>query len=106
MTRRRVLRVGQGPTLLLRHGIGSSATAWAKQMERLGGDFTCLAPDLPGYGESPDATGSGLDAIVAEVADALDGQPAHVLGVSWGGSLALELYRRHPRVRARVSAGG
>ena len=64
MTRLHVLREGQGPTLLLLHGIGSSATAWSKQMERLGGDFTCLAPDLPGYGESPDATRSGLDGIV------------------------------------------
>ena len=96
MTRLHVLREGQGPTLLLLHGIGSSATAWSKQMERLGGDFTCLAPDLPGYGESPDATGSGLDAIVAEVADVLDEQPAHVLGVSFGALTALSLARNRP----------
>jgi 3-oxoadipate enol-lactonase len=96
MTRLHVLREGQGPTLLLLHGIGSSATAWSKQMERLGGDFTCLAPDLPGYGESPDATESGLDAIVTEVADVLDGQPAHVLGVSFGALTALSLARNRP----------
>jgi 3-oxoadipate enol-lactonase len=96
MTRLHVLREGQGPTLLLLHGIGSSATAWSKQMERLGGDFTCLAPDLPGYGESPDATDSGLDAIVTEVADVLDGQPAHVLGVSFGALTALSLARNRP----------
>jgi pimeloyl-ACP methyl ester carboxylesterase len=96
MTRLHVLREGQGPTLLLLHGIGSSATAWSKQMERLGGDFTCLAPDLPGYGESPDATDSGLDAIVAEVAAVLDGQPAHVLGVSFGALTALSLARNRP----------
>ena len=96
MTRLHVLREGQGPTLLLLHGIGSSATAWTKQMERLGGEFTCLAPDLPGYGDSPDATGSGLDAIVAAVADVLDGQPAHVLGVSFGALTALALARNRP----------
>jgi|KBSMisStandDraft_5_1062788.scaffolds.fasta_scaffold15862_8 3-oxoadipate enol-lactonase len=96
MTRLHVLREGQGPTLLLLHGIGSSATAWSKQMERLGGDFTCLAPDLPGYGESPDATRSGLDGIAAEVADVLDEQPAHVLGVSFGALTALELARNRP----------
>lgn len=98
MTRLHVLREGHGPTLLLLHGIGSSATAWSKQMERLGGDFTCLAPDLPGYGESPDATGSGLDAIVAEVADVLNGQPAHVLGVSFGALVALALARTQPNL--------
>ena len=96
MTRLHVLREGHGPRLLLLHGIGSSATAWSKQMERLGGDFTCLAPDLPGYGESADATGPGLAAIVAEVADVLDGQPAHVLGVSFGALTALALARHRP----------
>lgn len=96
MTRLHVLREGHGPTLLLLHGIGSSATAWSKQMERLGGSFTCLAPDLPGYGASPDPTGTGLDAIVAEVADVLDGQPAHVLGVSFGALTALALARDRP----------
>ena len=63
-------------------------------MERLGGDYTCLAPDLPGYGESPDSTRSGLDGIVAEVADVLEGQPAHVIGVSFGALVALALARK------------
>ncbi len=97
-TRLHVLRQGRGPTLLLLHGIGASATAWSKQMERLGSDFTCLAPDLPGYGESPDAPTAGLDAIVAEVAEVLDGQPAHVLGVSFGALTALALARHRPEL--------
>jgi pimeloyl-ACP methyl ester carboxylesterase len=96
MKRLHVLREGRGPRLLLLHGIGSSATAWSKQMERLGGDYTCLAPDLPGYGESPDSTRPGLDGIVAQVADVLDGQPAHVLGVSFSALTALALARIEP----------
>lgn len=98
MTRLNVLREGRGPTLLLLHGIGSSATAWSKQMERLGTDFTCLAPDLPGYGDSPDPEVSGLDAIANDVAEVLDGQPAHVLGVSFGALAALALTRRRPEL--------
>ena len=98
MTRLHVLRAGQGPTLLLLHGIGASATAWSAQMERLGGEFTCLAPDLPGYGDSPDPTGTGLGAIAADVADVLDGQPAHVLGVSFGALTALALARARPEL--------
>ena len=82
MSRLHVLRAGKGPTLLMLHGIGSSATAWSGQMERLSGQFTCVAPDLPGYGDSPDPRGPGLDSIVDDVANVLDGEPAHMLGVS------------------------
>ncbi|MEO7854559.1 MAG: alpha/beta hydrolase [Rubrivivax sp.] len=98
MTRLHVLRQGRGPTLLLLHGIGSSATAWSRQMEGLGIDFTCLAPDLPGYGDSPDPDAPGLDAIAKDVADVLDGQPAHVLGVSFGALTALALARQRPEL--------
>jgi pimeloyl-ACP methyl ester carboxylesterase len=92
MSRLNVLRAGEGPTLLMLHGIGSSSTAWSGQMERLGNRFTCLAPDLPGYGDSPDPRGHGLDPIVDDVASVLDGQPAHVIGVSFG-AIALAAFR-------------
>lgn len=97
-----VIRAGRGPALLLLHGIGASATAWSKQIERLGADFTCLAPDLPGYGDSPDATGPGLAAIAADVAEVLEGRPAHVLGVSFGALTALALARAHPGLVASL----
>lgn len=98
MHRLHVLHAGQGPTVLLLHGIGSSATAWSKQLERLGNEFTCIAPDLPGYGDSPDAEEPGLDAIVADVAAVLEGRPAHVVGVSFGALTALALARLHPEL--------
>ena len=98
-------RAGSGPTVLMLHGIGSSGTAWGAQMERLGRGFHCIAPDLPGYGESPAAAGAGLDAIVDTVIALLQGQPAHVIGVSFGGLLALALARREPGlVRSLVLA--
>ncbi len=93
-----VLRAGRGPTVLLLHGIGSSATAWSKQLQRLGSDFTCLAPDLPGYGNSPDPESATLDGIVAAVADVVRGVPAHVVGVSFGALAALALARSHPEL--------
>lgn len=107
MTRLHVLRGGGGPTLLMLHGIGSSATAWSKQIERLAADFTCLAPDLPGYGESPDPDGAGLDALVADVIQVLDERPAHVLGVSFGALTALALACQRPElVSSLVLADG
>jgi pimeloyl-ACP methyl ester carboxylesterase len=90
------LRAGHGPTVLLLHGIGASATAWSKQIQRLGADFACIAPDLPGYGDSPDPERPGLDAVVDAVADLLDGRPAHVVGVSFGALTALALARAQP----------
>ena len=100
-----VLRAGDGPKLLLLHGIGGSATAWNAQMARLGRHFSCIAPDLPGYGESADPTAEGLDALLQAVVELLAGEAAHVLGVSFGGLLALALARRHPAlVRSLVLA--
>ena len=94
------LHEGHGPLLLLLHGIGSSATAWSKQIERLSSDFSCLAPDLPGYGASPDPAAPGLQAIVADIAALLADRPAHVVGVSFGalcalGQASLESVRPH-----------
>ncbi len=91
-----IVRDGHGPTLLLLHGIGSSATAWSKQIDRLRGEFTCIAPDLPGYGDSADPLGAGLEFLVAAVADALEGERAHVLGVSFGALAALGMARFRP----------
>lgn len=98
MGRLHVLREGRGSALLLLHGIGSSATAWSKQMQRLGGEFTCVAPDLPGYGNSPGPDGEGLTAIVTDVIEVLDGQRADVVGVSFGALTALALARAHPEL--------
>ncbi len=98
MSRLHVIRHGSGPTLLLLHGIGSSATAWSKQIERLGAEFSCLAPDLPGYGDSPDPAVAGLEGIVADVIDVMGERPAHVVGVSFGALTALALARARPRL--------
>lgn len=90
------LRAGRGPLLLLLHGIGSSATAWNKQFERLRGDFTCIAPDMPGYGDSPELSVASFDAIVKSIAEVLKNEPAHVVGVSFGALVALGLARQSP----------
>ncbi len=91
-----VLRQGTGPAVLLLHGIGASGTAWTRQMEQLAGEFACMAPDLPGYGDSPDPIAPGFESFVDEVAGVLDDQPAHVVGVSFGALCAIGLARRHP----------
>jgi len=43
---------GEGPTLVLLHGIGSNAGSWCNQLVTLSDQFRVLAWDAPGYGES------------------------------------------------------
>ncbi|TSB17519.1 alpha/beta fold hydrolase [Streptomyces benahoarensis] len=94
-----------GPTLLCLHGIGSSSAAFAPQFASLGDRLRLFAWDAPGYGASADPEGPlDLDGY-ADTAAALiraRGGPAHVLGVSWGGVIALRLAARHPDLVASL----
>lgn len=94
------LRAGSGPALLLFHGIGGNATQFRHQLDGLADAYTVVAWDAPGYGESDDPDTDWTMATFAEHAvafiDALGIGQAHVLGQSWGGVLAAELYRRAP----------
>ncbi len=96
---------GTGPLVLMLHGIGGSRTAWDRQIALLQDDYTCLAPDFAGYGDSPDAVADGLDPIIESLARLLDGRRAHVIAVSFGALCALALARTHPYlVRSLVLA--
>lgn len=95
-------RRGEGPPLVLLHGWPSNSREWRRQREVLSDEFTVVAWDAPGAGQSsdpPEAFGLAdwADCLVAFV-HALDLGRPHVAGLSWGGGLALELYRRHPSV--------
>ena len=43
---------GSGPVLLLLHGMACDSTTWAPVMDELAENFTVIAPDLLGHGES------------------------------------------------------
>ena len=74
--------------LLLHAGIADSRM-WASQIEALtAAGHRVLAPDLPGFGETPLEAGT-VD-YVAFATDRLDG-PTAVVGCSFGGRIALEL---------------
>ncbi len=93
---------GAGPPLVLLHGGMDDSRSWRWQLEGLGDEFRVLAWDAPGCGGSPDPPetwrmGEYADCLAAWLST-VGAAPAHVLGLSWGSSLALELYRRHPDV--------
>ena len=93
-------RAGAGPPLVLVHGAASDGRIWQPQLEALADALTVVAWDEPGAGRSSDvpegfALADYADALAALI-DGLGLAPAHVGGLSWGGTLVLELYRRHP----------
>ncbi|MET9110397.1 alpha/beta fold hydrolase [Streptomyces zhihengii] len=90
-----------GPLLLCLHGIGSSSAAFAPQLAELSAYVRVVAWDAPGYAASPDPEGPLTLDDYADTAAALiraRGGRAHVLGVSWGGVIALRLATRHPEL--------
>ncbi|MFB8247108.1 alpha/beta fold hydrolase [Streptomyces sp. NPDC055952] len=102
-------RVGQGPPLVLAHGATSDARLFRPQLQDLADEFTVVAWDEPGAGRSSDVPASfslaGYARCLAAVIEDVDLGPAHVLGLAWGGTVVLELYRLRPAlVRTLVLA--
>ncbi len=93
------------------HGGASDSRLWTPQLEALADEFTVVAWDEPGAGGSddvPDEFGlSDYADCLAGMIGALDSAPTTVVGLSWGTTVILELYRRHPDVvSAMVLADG
>jgi pimeloyl-ACP methyl ester carboxylesterase len=95
-------QAGQGPPLVLLHGGLGDSREWRRQLDGLAEEFTVVAWDAPGCGGSSDPPGTFrlpdyADCLAGFIQVLELGRP-HVGGLSWGGGLALELYRRHPQV--------
>ncbi|GAB2758532.1 alpha/beta fold hydrolase [Streptomyces bullii] len=92
-------RVGQGPPLVFAHGAALDARMWRPQLA-LADEFTVVAWDEPGAGRSHDVPpGFSLAdyaRCLAAVIEDLRLGPAQVAGLSWGGTVVLELYRSRP----------
>jgi len=99
-------RVGDGPPLVFVHGAAEDGRIWRPQLEGLCDEFTVVAWDEPGAGRSAEApAGFSLPeyaGCLAALIDKLALGPAHVAGLSWGGTVVLELYRRHPELVATL----
>ena len=93
-------RVGEGPPLVFVHGAAEDGRVWQPQLAALADEFTVVAWDEPGAGRSSDvAADFGLADYancLAALVEALGLGRAHVAGLSWGGTVVQELYRRHP----------
>jgi pimeloyl-ACP methyl ester carboxylesterase len=107
------LCAGEGPVLLLLHGIAGSRETWAPLIPALSDEFTVIAPDMLGHGTSAKPRGDySLGAYAAGARDlllALGHESATVVGHSLGGGVAMQFayqFPQHTERLALVSSGG
>jgi pimeloyl-ACP methyl ester carboxylesterase len=99
-------RVGKGPPLVFVHGAAEDGRVWQPQLAALADEFTVVAWDEPGAGRSSDLPADFSLAdyanCLAALIEAVALGPAHVAGLSWGGTVVQELYRHHPGLVATL----
>lgn len=97
---------GRSPVLLL-HGLGATGASWQLQAPALvEAGFRVIAPDARGFGASTWPGGiarvADLASDMARLLEALGATPAHVVGISMGGALALQLTLDAPHLLRRL----
>ena len=104
---------GQGPVLLMIHGIAVSSEHWRGVLEPLARRCTVIAPDLPGHGMSGGGPGDyslgNLAAVLRDLLLSLGHERATLVGHSLGGGIAMQFAYQFPEITERlvlVSSGG
>jgi pimeloyl-ACP methyl ester carboxylesterase len=104
---------GEGPTVLLIHGIGGDWRTWEPVLDGLAREHHVVAVDLPGHGRSTKGAGDySLGALATTLRDlggALGIERATVAGHSLGGGIAMQFAYQFPERCQRlvlVSSGG
>jgi pimeloyl-ACP methyl ester carboxylesterase len=106
-------QAGNGPVVVLIHGITSDSRTWRRVMPYLARRFTVIAPDLTGHGGSDKPKGDySLGAHASALRDllaALGHDRASFVGHSLGGGIAMQLSYQFPERCERlvlVDSGG
>ncbi|WP_439030107.1 alpha/beta fold hydrolase [Gordonia terrae] len=97
---------GNGPAVVLVHGLMGSLHDWDEQIVALSADFRVIAVDLPGHGESDKSPGDySLSAHAAAIRDllgALGVDSATVVGHSFGGGVCMQMLYLFPDLVERI----
>ncbi|HEX7308413.1 alpha/beta hydrolase [Lentzea sp.] len=84
-----VERGGNGPLLVLLHGLGATGEVWRGVVDGWSGSW--LVPDLPGHGRSGSIDRYSFGSFAAAVAEVVPREPVTVVGHSLGGVVGLAL---------------
>lgn len=82
------------PSIVFLHGVGCTGEMWQDHFAALADRYHCIAPDLPGHGQSRQVEWTSREdtaALVARLIADLPARSAHIVGLSLGGSVAFEL---------------
>lgn len=93
------VEAGEGPSLVLLHGLFGSAQNFASVQRQLARRFRCIALDLRNHGSSPHADGMRYQAMAADVLATLvefNATPTALLGHSMGGKVAMRAALERP----------
>jgi pimeloyl-ACP methyl ester carboxylesterase len=97
------------PMVLFLHGSPLSSRMWQPQLDTMK-DFHCVAPDLPGHGQSAAVKRFEMKALVDTLADLIRSTSptgkAHVVGLSFGGVVAQALMVNTPELIDHVVLSG
>ncbi len=111
--RRAYVMVGQGPAVLLLHGLGCDHTTWEPVIDALAKRYTVIAPDLLGHGQSAkpraDYSLGGYANGMRDLLTVLGIDTATVVGHSFGGGVAMQFAYQFPERTERmmlVASGG
>jgi pimeloyl-ACP methyl ester carboxylesterase len=106
-------RSGEGPALLFLHGIAGSSQTWVPVMELLRAEYTMIAPDFLGHGDSAKPMGDyslgNFASSMRDLLQMLDIDRVTVVGQSFGGGVAMQFAYQFPDQCERlvlVDAGG
>src|SRR3954471_6487053 len=104
---------GQGPPVVLIHGMVNSSRHWEQVALRLADRYTVIAPDLIGHGDSATPRGDyslgAHAAVIRDVLSAIGVERATMVGHSLGGGVAMQFFWQFPQRTERlalVSSGG
>ena len=98
-----------GTAIVFLHGSMVAGWMWTEQVAALSSDHRILVPDLPGIGASGSEQWTGFSGVADAVAHEIEARApggAHVVGLSLGGIIALNLAVDHPRLCTSLLVSG
>jgi pimeloyl-ACP methyl ester carboxylesterase len=104
---------GEGPAVILLHGLGGDGSRWISTMAALASEFRVIAPDQIGFGQSDkplvNYSHAMLEEFLVEFMKAIEVPKASLLGHSMGAYVSIYAAVHHPQMVDRlilVDGGG